>query len=102
MSGVTNYPKQLSNRSFIDMFGDMAEDMRSSVEAHAMFESLIFNSSDIVDELFGLTEDLTKIESEVLESVMPSEEFGECVTLSLKKNQIQVAQIRYEISILHF
>ena len=84
------------------MFGDMAEDMRGSVEAHAMFESLIFNSSDIVDELFGLTEDLTKIQSEVLESVMPSGEFGECVTLSLKKSQVQVAQIRYDTSLLKF
>ena len=60
-----------------------------------MYEVALLNASEVVEDMAGFSQNGEKAGSQVLDSVMPLNTFGECVTLSLNKSKLQIASIRY-------
>jgi hypothetical protein len=92
-SALPNVGKTLSNSSFINMFGEIVADMDQSDKVQTIFDAMMFSPKEVVDEMIGYSPNGDEFESEVLDPVMPLNEFGECITLGVKDGY-HVAEIK--------
>ena len=95
MSAFPNKGKTLSNSSFIDLFGENVENIHHSEEVQELFETLMLSPEEVVKDIVGISQNGDKTKIKILDSVMPLNEMGECVTFGVNETDEQVMDIRY-------
>ena len=83
------------NSSFINVFGKLVSNMTENQNIYNMYKVALLNASEVVDDMTGISQNGEEAGSQLFESVMPLSTFGECITLGLSKNNLQIASIRY-------
>jgi hypothetical protein len=66
------------------MFGELVADLDQSDKVQKIFDAMMFSPNEVVDEMIGYSPNGDEFEHQVLDPVMPLNEFGECITLGLK------------------
>ena len=84
----------LSDSSFINMFGEVVATVNQTDDVLAIFDAVMFSSKEVVQDMTGYSQNNDQTKSEFLDSVMPLNMFGECITLGLLDSVHQVAGIR--------
>ena len=82
--------EKMLNSSLINIVSNMTDNK----EVHEQFESVRLSAEDVIEDLSGFSQNGDRSGSDILDSVMPLETFGECATLGLTKNIYNIANIR--------
>ena len=73
------------NSNFRNVFGKIVSKIAENEEVYKRYEVAMLDTSEVVKDMTGFSQNGEKSDSKALDSVMPLDTFGECVTLSLKK-----------------
>ena len=84
----------LSNSSFINKFGEVVATLNQKQDVLALFDAIMLSSKEVIQDMTGYSQNDDQTKSQVLDSVMPLNMFGECITLGLLDSVHQVAGIR--------
>ena len=83
------------NSNFINVFGKIVSNIEKNEKVYKLYEVAMLNTSEVVKDMTGFSQNGEKAGSKALNAVMPPDTFRECDTLSLKKGDLQVACVRY-------
>lgn len=89
----------LSDSSFINKFGEVVATVNQKQDVLALFDAIMLSSKEVIQDMTGYSQNDDQTKSQVLDSVMPLNMFGECITLGLRESVHQVKGIRLHMYI---